>query len=74
MSTSPVATSIVGQTGTWNLGDMAVGAEKTITYTVNVTPGTTAGTYDNIAKAKANNAPEVSTKVPSANPRTASSG
>ncbi|MEK7639611.1 MAG: SdrD B-like domain-containing protein [Patescibacteria group bacterium] len=64
VSTSPVATSIVGQTGTWNLGDMAVGAEKTITYTVNVTPGTTAGTYDNIAKAKANNAPEVSTKVP----------
>ncbi len=64
VSTNPVAASIVGQTGTWNLGNMNVGDEKTITYTVNVAPGTTAGTYDNIAKAKADNAPEVSTKVP----------
>ncbi len=64
VSTSPVATSIVGQTATWNLGNMTVGQEVTLTYTVNVAPGTTAGTYDNIAKAKANNAPEVSTKVP----------
>lgn len=63
VTTNPTATSIVGQTGTWNLGDMAVGAEKTITYTVNVAPGTTAGLYDNIAKAKANNASEVSAKA-----------
>jgi uncharacterized repeat protein (TIGR01451 family) len=63
VSTSPTAASIVGQTGTWNLGNMAVGDEKTITYTVNVAPGTAAGTYDNLAKAKADNASEVSTKV-----------
>ena len=64
VSTNPAAASIVGQTGTWNLGNMTVGQEVTITYTVNVAPGTTAGTYDNIAKAKADNASEVSTKVP----------
>ena len=64
VTTSPVAASIVGQTGTWNLGEMIVGDTRTITYTVNVAPGTTAGTYDNIAKAKADNAPEVSTLVP----------
>ncbi|MEK7569897.1 MAG: SpaA isopeptide-forming pilin-related protein [Patescibacteria group bacterium] len=64
VSTSPVANSIVGQTATWNLGNMIVGQEVTLTYTVNVAPGTTAGVYDNIAKAKADNAPEVSTKVP----------
>jgi uncharacterized repeat protein (TIGR01451 family) len=64
VSTNPAALSIIGQTATFALGNMAVGEEKTITYTVNVAPGTTAGTYDNIAKAKADNAPEVSTKVP----------
>lgn len=64
VSTSPIANSIVGQTATWNLGNMIVGQEVTLTYTVNVAPGTTAGVYDNIAKAKADNAPEVSTKVP----------
>jgi len=63
VTTSPTAASIVGQTGTWNLGNMAVGDEKTITYTVNVAPGTAAGSYDNLAKAKADNASEVSTKV-----------
>ncbi len=64
VSTNPAATSIVGQTATFALGNMNVGDEKTITYTVNVAPGTTAGTYDNIAKAKADNATEVSTIVP----------
>ncbi len=64
VSENPAATTIVGQTGTWNLGNMAVGDTKTIAYTVNVAPGTTAGTYNNIAAAKADNAPKVSTQVP----------
>ncbi|MFA6587869.1 MAG: SdrD B-like domain-containing protein [Patescibacteria group bacterium] len=52
-----------GITKTFALGDMAVGAEITTTYLVTVDHATTAGFYDNLAKAKADNAAEVSTHV-----------
>ncbi|RJO59135.1 DUF11 domain-containing protein, partial [Candidatus Parcubacteria bacterium] len=50
-------------TKTFSLGNLAVGEEKTVSYAVNVSPSATAGDYDNMAKAKADNAAEVSTKV-----------
>lgn len=50
-------------TKTFALGNLAVGEEKTTTYPVNVGTGVTAGSYDNKAKAKADNAAEVQTKV-----------
>lgn len=52
-----------GSTKTFILGDMAVGAEITTTYVVISSHDTTAGFYDNLAKAKADNAAEVSTKA-----------
>jgi len=52
-----------GSTKTFGLGDMAVGAEITTTYVVISSHDTTAGFYDNLAKARADNAAEVSTKA-----------
>ena len=45
VSASPAPTSVVGQTLTWNLGDLAVGASTVITITVN--PDATNGTGTN---------------------------
>lgn len=47
----------------WQLGDMAPGDSKTITYAVNVKNDVTAGLYENLAVTSADNADEKSAKV-----------
>ncbi len=48
----------------WFLGDLAPGESKTRVYTINVAGTATNGVYDNLARASADNAPEVTDTVP----------
>ncbi len=48
----------------WQLGDLAPGESKTITYKVKVDEKVKSGTYENLAVARADNAPEVFAKAP----------
>lgn len=48
----------------WSLGDIKPGESKTVTYDVTVKSDTKNGTYENIAIASSNNAPEVSARTP----------
>jgi uncharacterized repeat protein (TIGR01451 family) len=48
----------------WALGNLAPGESKTVSYDVTVKTDTKNGTYENIAVASADNAPEVYDKVP----------
>ncbi|MGB0757082.1 MAG: SdrD B-like domain-containing protein [Patescibacteria group bacterium] len=48
----------------FELGDLAPGESKTVSYTIDVSTDATNGTYDNIASARADNAPTVYATVP----------
>jgi len=48
----------------WSLGDLIPGESKTIVYTINVSEDAVNGMYDNLARASADNAPEIQAIVP----------
>ncbi len=52
------------EVNSWRLGDLAPGESKTVTYKVKVNEKVKAGTYENLAVARADNAPEVFAKTP----------
>jgi uncharacterized repeat protein (TIGR01451 family) len=56
-------TEFGGSSHTYTLGNLAAGAQTTVTYKVNIGKDVTAGSYDNLAVASADNHPNVSDKA-----------
>lgn len=52
-----------GSSHTFSLGNLAAGAQTTVTYKVNIDSSVTPGNYDNLAVASADNHPNVSDKA-----------
>jgi uncharacterized repeat protein (TIGR01451 family) len=53
-----------GTTHTWSLGDLAVGAQISVTYKVKVGASVADGIYNNLAVASADNYPNITDTVP----------
>lgn len=59
-SGNPAPATVVGQTITWNLGDIAPDDSVTVTYQAKIDANQAAGTYTNTATATSENADQVS--------------
>jgi uncharacterized repeat protein (TIGR01451 family) len=57
-------TDLGGSSHTWTLGNLAAGAQTSVTYKVTVGASVAAGTYNNLAVANADNYPNITATIP----------